>query len=689
VALSTEEEEEIEIEGQEWEGYEVRIESLYPVVKVVREKIEHAVIVLPVFDENGNLTREKRAYTEKTSENGQGWLVKMPPEELEKEYKKKNWVKQSGKLKLKKGDVWNLFKRFEKCVYENITHIHQEQPFYAPKENAFDCIGRIYHESRVANVRGGEGLFHLDPYKYEGAMWKDAFKIEISPWDRTIFGQIISPKKIGNADISSEIIPVTSTTPEDKYGPTGYDFPDTAPAERKRFVSADKEFSYRIDFWNKETATAPAQEVFVKDTLDANLDDSTFAFTEFGFLRWTIPLEDGQYFNVNVDMRPDMNLIVNVEGRYDPSSREINWTFRSLDPETMELPEDPMIGFLPPITESGYEIGWVNFKVRPKVNLPTGTQIKNQAFVKFDVGPWKPAPKNPDSDPPGYGPWTNTIDRGAPTSSVNPLATHQWSSSFKVSWFGKDDEGGSGIKDYTVYVSDNGGTYTPWLTNTTETSATFTGSPGHTYSFYSTARDNVGNVENPPATFDAQTNVLGFRYQVSANSDNDIPLPDGTRIFIPKGALSGNTFLVISFPDPNTVPPAPGRLQTTGVYRELSLENGQTEFLNGKVATIWIPYEDRNPNDGVVDGTEIKEDTLKVFFWNGRAWVRDFDTVVDAINNLCKINTTHLTTFGIFSMIAQNLENVVVYPNPFKPSKGHIKIRFEGLTENVTSLIGM
>jgi hypothetical protein len=132
------------------------------------------------------------------------------------------------------------------------------------------------------------------------------------------------------------------------------------------------------------------------------------------------------------------------------------------------------------------------------------------------------------------------------------------------------------------------------------------------------------------------------------------------------------------------VPPAPGGLQTTGVYRELSLENGQTEFLNGKVATIWIPYEDRNPNDGVVDGTEIKEDTLKVFFWNGRAWVRDFDTVVDAINNLCKINTTHLTTFGIFSMIAQNLENVVVYPNPFKPSKGHIKIRFEGLTENVT-----
>jgi flagellar hook assembly protein FlgD len=35
-------------------------------------------------------------------------------------------------------------------------------------------------------------------------------------------------------------------------------------------------------------------------------------------------------------------------------------------------------------------------------------------------------------------------------------------------------------------------------------------------------------------------------------------------------------------------------------------------------------------------------------------------------------------------MIAQNLENVVVYPNPFKPSKGHTEIRFERLTKNVT-----
>ncbi|MDI6704535.1 MAG: peptidoglycan DD-metalloendopeptidase family protein, partial [bacterium] len=189
-------------------------------------------------------------------------------------------------------------------------------------------------------------------------------------------------------------------------------------------------------------------------------------------------------------------------------------------------------------------------------------------------------------------------------------------------------------------------------------------------------KDNI-----TPGTEVNFTLVFNLRYQVLANRDNDISLPDGTRIFIPKDALSCDTFLVISFPD--SVPSPPGGLKATGVYRKFSLENGKTQFLNNKFATISIPYKDEN-NDGLVDGTEIKEDTLKVFFLNGRAWVRDFDTKVYPINNLCKVNTTHLTTFGIFSMIAQNLEDVVVYPNPFKPSKGHTEIRFERLTENVT-----
>ena len=51
---------------------------------------------------------------------------------------------------------------------------------------------------------------------------------------------------------------------------------------------------------------------------------------------------------------------------------------------------------------------------------------------------------------------------------------------------------------YNVYVSDDGGPFTLWQSDTTATSATFTGQVGHTYAFYSVATDNVGLVQPTP-----------------------------------------------------------------------------------------------------------------------------------------------------------------------------------------------
>ena len=42
-------------------------------------------------------------------------------------------------------------------------------------------------------------------------------------------------------------------------------------------------FPYQIDFENSPTATAPAQQVVITDTLDPNLDLSTFQLTEIAF----------------------------------------------------------------------------------------------------------------------------------------------------------------------------------------------------------------------------------------------------------------------------------------------------------------------------------------------------------------------------------------------------------------------
>ena len=126
---------------------------------------------------------------------------------------------------------------------------------------------------------------------------------------------------------------------------------------------------------------------------------------------------------------------------------------------------------------------------------------------------------------------SNTIDAGAPTSSVNPLPATTATTAFTVGWSGQDDAGGSGIASFNIFVSDNGGPFTPFLTNTTTTSATFTGQVGHTYSFYSVATDNVGNVQPTPTAGQATTKLVPLDTTPPTSSVNALP-----------GAISSTSF---------------------------------------------------------------------------------------------------------------------------------------------------
>jgi hypothetical protein len=57
---------------------------------------------------------------------------------------------------------------------------------------------------------------------------------------------------------------------------------------------------------------------------------------------------------------------------------------------------------------------------------------------------------------------TTTVDATPPSSSVESLPQYS-PGSFTVDWSGRDSNG-IGIANYTIYVSDNGGAFTPWLT---------------------------------------------------------------------------------------------------------------------------------------------------------------------------------------------------------------------------------
>lgn len=173
--------------------------------------------------------------------------------------------------------------------------------------------------------------------------------------------------------------------PNEKVGPLG-----RGPGQ---YMTKDELFHYTVYFENVPTASAPAQEVFVTDVLDAHLDWSTFRITEiaWGDIVVDVP-PDSPAFQGQV-LVPDyrgnaQSLLVDLDVTLDGDTGEVSWTFRSLDPLTLELPEDALAGFLPPNDADGRGEGHVSFSIRPRADTADETVIANSARIVFDTQPY-------------------------------------------------------------------------------------------------------------------------------------------------------------------------------------------------------------------------------------------------------------------------------------------------------------
>ncbi len=281
---------------------------------------------------------------------------------------------------------------------------------------------------------------------------------------------------------------VTGTDPNDKAGPAGI-----GPA---RYVRISTPIPYAIYFENLDTATAPAQEVVIADTLDTTkVDVGTVALGPIRFGSHTLtPPPGSTSFLATYDLRPATNLVVKADVRLDTGTGVLSWRLSSIDPDTGEPPTDPYAGFLPPNIISPQGEGSVQYTVMARGDVPTGGVIGNRASIVFDTNEAILTPV-----------WTNTIDATAPVSAVAALPAVTNSASFPVNWSGSD--AASGVRDFTIHVSVDGGPDSVWLDRVSETSATFTGSPGHSYAFFSVARDSVFLAEAAPGQPDAQTTI--------------------------------------------------------------------------------------------------------------------------------------------------------------------------------------
>ena len=336
-----------------------------------------------------------------------------------------------------------------------------------------------------------------------------------------------SPNQLGASEPPTVMAPPPDVAPEDQEGPTTSvtvaaphdpnDLIGPAGYGSQGFIQPGL-MPYRADFENDPAkATAAAQVVTATLTLDSHLDPNTFQFTGFGFAShdYTVPAGLSHY-QTTIDLRPEgVNLLVPVTLDFNQATGVVNVSFQSLDPLTLQPPDGVNAGFLPVDDANHDGEGYFTFTVRPNAGLAAGTQISEQASIVFDT-----------NSPVATNTATNTIDIGTPTSSVAAFAAKS-PTSFSMNWSGSDDANGSGIAFYDVYVSDNGGPFTPFQVATSQTSATFTGQVGHTYGFYSVATDNVGHRQATPSAAQATTavvagvtpfNVIEHRYVIGSGT---------------------------------------------------------------------------------------------------------------------------------------------------------------------------
>ena len=298
-----------------------------------------------------------------------------------------------------------------------------------------------------------------------------------------------------------------SFDPNDKLGPAG-------AGEANYYRPDGSAFPYTIRFENIETASAPAQEVVIVDTLDASVFDlSTLRLgaVTFGLAGRVEPPANAltataSGWEAEVDLsHPDLgglDATLLITASLDAASGRLAWRFATLDNQTGDLPEDAQIGFLPPNVDGEGE-GAVTFTVETLPGLADGTTVSNGAEIVFDV-----------NEPIVTPVWTNTVDTSPPATSVGGLAA-QSQAPFQITVSGGD--AGAGVERYALFAQRDGGPFEQ-VAVSREPVFTFNPPEPGLYGFYSRAIDFVGNVEPPKTEAEATTAVA-----VDADGGPDLP----------------------------------------------------------------------------------------------------------------------------------------------------------------------
>ncbi|MCS7193127.1 MAG: hypothetical protein NZ937_09130, partial [Armatimonadetes bacterium] len=237
------------------------------------------------------------------------------------------------------------------------------------------------------------------------------------------------------------------------------------------YISPDRRLSFTVYFENLPQANFPAEDVTIKLVLDNNLDIDTLTF-------------DGS-------SHPNV-----LTTSIDKESRIIYWRFSGIQ--------------LPPNQSPPEGEGWARFSVNLKQNLPSGTEIRAKAEIRFDENP--PITTNEVMV---------RVDSQPPSTQLTALSEEYSRSPFEVQWQAQDDLSGVAITylwvneeradgrqrqqsssnnqgKRMVQVGDKTYLLHQMLTPEGGNKVQFRAKFGYRYHFIATSADIVGNEENLP-----------------------------------------------------------------------------------------------------------------------------------------------------------------------------------------------
>ncbi|MEM6262917.1 MAG: T9SS type A sorting domain-containing protein [Bacteroidota bacterium] len=271
---------------------------------------------------------------------------------------------------------------------------------------------------------------------------------------------------------------LTSFDPNAIYGNEGIGL--------ERYIRGNEQLNYMITFENADTAAAPAGIVRVVDTLNPAVFDLQATFLGNITLGDSVYQfePDRQSFFREIDLRPAQDLIVRVMGNIDTTTGVMVWEFISLDPATMELPLDPLIGFLPPNVNAPEGEGSVSFYTRLRSDVAHLDTASTFALIFFDA-----------NDPIKTNIWKHTVDMEAAMGSIDPNFVVNDDTTFTITLNGNDTH--SGLESFLLNIKPGSGVWNEVRFEGKDgLELEINAEIGETFQMYVLAGDSVGNVSD-------------------------------------------------------------------------------------------------------------------------------------------------------------------------------------------------